>query len=548
MATTTSKAEVLRRALARQAPVLALEAHDAPSAKIVEEAGFDAVWASGLTISITHGVPDLGLLDRSEMLTTVKCINDATTLPVIVDVDDGYGGIRNVIQLVKECEAIGVAAIIIEEKGRTTKANSLDQNAHHSLEEIDVFSAKLRAAKQYQRSPHFLVVARIEALIAGLSVEEALKRANTYTDAGADAIVIHWNKKDPSLVYNFIDQFKDRVPVIVIPTSYSQIPASELASRGVKLVIYANHLRRASITTMRAIAARIRNDERTSEVEAEIASVKDLWNMVGTHEVMAYEERLLRESKAPINALILAAGETKELGRITDLPVALMQINKKSFLEWQAHAYRAVGVEAVGVVTGWRAEKITLPGFTYIKNPDYAKTGIYHTLQKAKKFLTAETLVSYGDIYFSDDPVRRILVELENGQADIVIAVDPNIKYGLVSNDKELVMTEEETSSLGSRMAHLSEKPRVLKVSKKLVGNAIAGEFIGLAGFSKSAITALLLLPESQPETDWRQADLCDALNTLIAQGIQIRAIPAPFWYEIDKTADVLNLLSTSMV
>src|SRR3990167_2649609 len=185
------KAARLRRLLRKKGPILLGGAHDALSAKLIEEAGFDAVWASSFGVSAsTKCLPDANVLTMTEMLEAVKGMNEAVTIPVIADCDNGYGNAINVIRMVKEYERAGIAGISIEDNPFPKKC-SLYPGERQELVDKDEMAGRIAAAKSTQVSPAFFVIARTEALIAGLGMEEALGRAAAYEAAGADAILIH---------------------------------------------------------------------------------------------------------------------------------------------------------------------------------------------------------------------------------------------------------------------------------------------------------------------------------------------------------------------
>ena len=183
-------------------------AHDGLGAKLIGEAGFDGVWASGLEISASYGLPDANILTMTEYLERAVEMNEATSLPVIADCDTGYGNVNNVIYMVEKYEKAGIAAICIEDK-LFPKVNSFIEG-RQDLADIDEFCGKIRAVKNTQKNPDFMVIARVEALIAGWGMKEALKRANAYSESGADAILIHSKKKDKKEILEFCKKFKKK--------------------------------------------------------------------------------------------------------------------------------------------------------------------------------------------------------------------------------------------------------------------------------------------------------------------------------------------------
>jgi phosphoenolpyruvate phosphomutase len=270
-------AAALRELLARPGLVRAVGAHDALGARLGERAGFDAIWSSGLEISASHGVPDADILTMSEMLSVATWMAAAVSIPVIADGDTGYGNAANVAHMVRRYEAAGIAAVCIEDK-TFPKRNSFSPGPQ-TLASVEEFVEKVVAAKNAQSHPDFVVVARVEALIAGLDLAEALRRAHAYADAGADAILIHAKSESPQPILDFLAVWRRPTPIVVVPTTYFRISGAELGEAGAKLVIYANHGLRAS---MRAVAETFRSileTDGTAAVEDRIAPLEVLFEL-----------------------------------------------------------------------------------------------------------------------------------------------------------------------------------------------------------------------------------------------------------------------------
>lgn len=277
------KATALRRQLGGDAVLIVGDAHNALSGILVEQAGFDAAWAGGLGISTVHGVPDASILTMTEYLDAARCINDAISIPVIADCDTGFGDINNVVHMVRKYEAAGIAAVAIEDK-QFPKLNSFIAGGQ-LLAPIDEFVAKIEAAKATQRTAAFMVFARTEALIAGMGQEEALRRAQAYVAAGADAIIVHSKARTGAEIGAFLARWQRRAPVIVIPTTYPDVTAADLQHLGVSMVIYANHAIRAAAKAMAETLAAIVRTGSSRAVEGRIASVADLLHLSGTDQI-----------------------------------------------------------------------------------------------------------------------------------------------------------------------------------------------------------------------------------------------------------------------
>ena len=182
-------------------------AFDAMSAKLVEFHGFDAVWAGSFAISATHAVPDASILTMTEFFDAASNMAETCKIPVIADCDTGYGGPSNVSHMVRKYENAGIAAVCIEDK-TFPKQNSLLENGQNDLISEKEFVAKIIAAKEAKQNKDFMIIARVEALISGAGMNEALKRATAYEKAGADAILIHSKKKTPEEVFEFAESWK----------------------------------------------------------------------------------------------------------------------------------------------------------------------------------------------------------------------------------------------------------------------------------------------------------------------------------------------------
>jgi phosphoenolpyruvate phosphomutase len=273
-----------------------LEAHNGLSAKIVEETGFKGIWGSGLAISAQLGVRDNNEASWTQVLDVVEFMSDTTTIPLMLDADTGYGNFNNVRRLVKKLEQRKVAAMCIEDK-LFPKTNSFINGEAQELAKIDEFAGKIKAAKDTQEDPDFCVVARIEAFIAGWGLDEALKRAEAYSKAGADALLVHSKKSTADDIFDFMAQWKDTCPVVIVPTMYYNTPVEEFQKCGISLVIWANHLLRTSVKAMQNTAAQIYNESSIKSVESEIVSVKEVFRLQDAAELKEAEKIYLPSEK-----------------------------------------------------------------------------------------------------------------------------------------------------------------------------------------------------------------------------------------------------------
>ena len=269
-----------------------MEAHNGLSAKIVEEAGFKGIWGSGLSLSASLGVRDNNEASWTQVLDVMEFMSDATTIPILLDADTGYGNFNNVRRLVRKLEQRNIAGMCIEDK-LFPKTNSFINSEQQPLADVQEFAGKIKAAKDTQQDPDFCVVARVESLIAGWELEEALRRADAYASAGADAILMHSKLKTADQILAFMREWQDRCPVVIVPTTYYNTPTSAYQDAGVSLVIWANHLLRASIKAMQQTAAQIYQEQSISSIEGQVVSVKEIFRLQNAGELEEAEGRYL---------------------------------------------------------------------------------------------------------------------------------------------------------------------------------------------------------------------------------------------------------------
>ena len=277
-----------------------LEAHSGMSAKIVEEAGFKGIWGSGLSISAAMGVRDNNEASWTQVLEVVEFMSDATTIPILLDADTGYGNFNNVRRLVRKLEQREVAAMCIEDK-LFPKTNSFIGGEQQPLADVAEFVGKIKAAKDTQRDPDFCVVARVEAFIAGWGLQEALHRAEAYHEAGADAILMHSKIETAEQVLAFMEEWEDRCPVVVVPTMYYDTPTEVFEEAGISLVIWANHLMRSSITAMQETARKIYEARSLQPVEKEVVPVKEIFRLQNADELKQAEKVYLPQKNGQGN-------------------------------------------------------------------------------------------------------------------------------------------------------------------------------------------------------------------------------------------------------
>ena len=247
-----TKSGLLRAILRRPGLVPMVGAHDALSAKLIEAAGFPLVWSSSFAVSAAQrAVPDVNLLTMTENLEAALFIDEAVAVPVIADVDNGYGNVVNVVRTVREYERAGIAGICMEDNVFPKKC-SLYPGMKRELPSVEEFAGKVRASVDTRQDPDFVVIARVEALIAGWGMKEALRRAHAYADAGADMVLMHSKSKTAAEILEFMRLWDRPTPVVVVPTLYPSVTFEELEQAGVKMVIWANHVLRGAVQGRRS--------------------------------------------------------------------------------------------------------------------------------------------------------------------------------------------------------------------------------------------------------------------------------------------------------
>jgi len=281
----------LRRLLAAKPLVRVLEAHNGLTGLIVETARierdgmqqeFDAIWLSSLTDSTAKGRPDIEFVDLTSRTATIQDILEVTTKPIIFDGDTG-GLTEHFVFHVKTLERLGVSATIIEDKVGLKKNSLFGTDVEQTLAHKDDFACKIWSGKSAQVTDDFMIIARIESLILAKGVDDALSRAHTYIEAGADGIMIHSKDKNPADLFQFCDhyrRFHNQVPLVIVPSAFSHVTEKELRQAGARIVIYANHLLRSAYPAMVRVAQSILEHERARDAESECMSIREILTLI----------------------------------------------------------------------------------------------------------------------------------------------------------------------------------------------------------------------------------------------------------------------------
>ncbi len=533
-----TKARQFRNLLQSEQLEFICEAHNGLSAKIVEEAGFRGIWASGLAISAQFGVRDNNEASWTQVLENLEFMSDATRIPILLDGDTGYGNFNNMQRLIRKLEQRSIAAVCIEDK-LFPKTNSFLKGDAQPLADMHEFCGKIKAGKDAQTDPDFSIIARVEAFICGWGLAEALRRAEAYHQAGADGILIHSALSIPDEILAFKREWGNRCPVVIVPTKYYSTPTEVFRQHGFSMVIWANHMLRAAVATMQKTARALKESEHLLTIEDKVVPVSEIFRLQNAAELMEAEERYLPRGAEGTSAVVLAASRGDELGELTEAqPKTMVKIQGAPILSHIVDAYHAVGIKDVLVVRGYKKEAVNLPNLTYIDNNEFSQTGELDSLLKALQSRTGHfqpTIVSYGDVLFN----KYIPQALCQEQDDCVIFVDSNwqdrASYARLDGFVECTVPN-------SRRAFYA------KVYLKQLGNHIPGTvihgvwmgFLKLSSAATSQINGILLEILADPAN--KNAGIPQLLQELLKRQHPVRVLyTVGHWLDINSLDDVVQ-------
>lgn len=514
-----------------------MEAHNGLSAKIAEEAGFEGIWGSGLSISAALGVRDNNEASWTQVLEVVEFMSDATTVPILLDGDTGYGNFNSARRLVMKLEQRGVAGVCMEDK-IFPKTNSFLRSTAQPLADMEEFAGKIRAAKEAQRDDDFVVVARVEALIAGHGMEEALKRGEAYRKAGADAILIHSKERHANEIFQFKKEWGDRLPLVIVPTKYYTTPTEAFREAGFKIVIWANHLMRSALSAMQVAAKTIFQNQTLVGVEEKVAPLAEVFRLQGENELEQAEKAYLPRGGPVARGIVLAAGPGSELGELVkDRPKAMVPIAGKPILEHILDAYRSANIRELVVVRGYAKDAVKVQGATFVDNDAYATTDELASLAAAKSSLDGPCIVSYGDVLFK----KYVLDELLETAGDFVVAVDSmatpaDVKDATAKTDWAIC------SEPHSRMSMLASNVVLKDVSTDNKAAGITGEWTGILKMSANGAKAVREILGTLSEKELATLKIPDLLKRLVKEGREVRVVyTRGGWLDVDTLGDVLE-------
>ncbi|MFX0069898.1 MAG: phosphoenolpyruvate mutase [Candidatus Hermodarchaeota archaeon] len=530
-----------------------IEAHDGISAIISNETRitnnkgeiieFDGIWESSFTDSASKGYPDADIITIDSRCETLRYILDATNKPVIFDGDTG-GDPTNFEFFVKRLENMGVSMVLIEDK-TFPKRNSLDPECSQIQEDPNRFAIKIRRGKEVITTNDFMIGARIESFISGAGLKDAISRAKIYLEAGVDAIMIHSKDESPRDILEFSKEYNKlseelgyRKPLICVPTTYNTISAQELENHGFNIIIYANHLLRASHRAMKKAAKKILKHGRTIEVESLCTPLEDIFDEVGLSTIKKKDKKYQIES---LQVIIPAAGKDKSF----DIPKSMIQIKNKTILQRQIDVLKKFNLNNIFVIRGFKKRYFDVKEVTYIDNNEYDNSYIVHSLFLAEEYLKNGFLYINSDILFNEYILSKIL----DSSNDIILVVDRSYKYHKHEIDKKLDMVMTKKRPTEHIWQLYDEENEVLRIGKKIKLEDADYEYIGIAYFSKYGAKILRnvyhdCLKNSKGQfheaKNFRMADFMDLIQEIIDRGFTVNIVEVhKGWIEINDEDDV---------
>jgi phosphoenolpyruvate phosphomutase len=516
--TAQTRSAKLRQMLQSAELEFLMEAHNGLSARIVREAGFKGIWASGLSISAQFGVRDNNEASWTQVVDMLEFMADASDLPILLDGDTGYGNFNNMRRLVRKLEQRGIAGVCIEDK-QFPKTNSFLNGERQPLADIEEFVGKIAAGKDTQHDANFSIVARVEALIAGWGMDEALRRAEAYRVAGADAILIHSKLSKPDEIVTFAKEWARRSPLVIVPTRYYSTPTEVFRQAGISTVIWANHLVRAAASAMQTVAKEIFESQTLVNVEDHIVSVNEIFRLQDADEYSAAERIYLSNSAAPRAAVVLAATRGRGLEAMTvERPKVMLPIAGKPLLRWLVDGFKKQNINDITVVGGYRADAIDTAGIKLVVNERYAETGELSSLACAIESLESDAVISYGDLLFRS----YVLRDLVESKADFSVVVD-----SLMSGSSNRTVRDFAYCSRGDDRGLFGTPVLLERVTSAAdAERAPHGRWIGILNVSRAGLAKLKATVKTlRSEPSFDALDMPALLNALIAGGAKIEVL-----------------------
>lgn len=498
------KSTQLRNLIASPSLEFIMEAHNALSAKIVEDTGFKGIWASGLSISAAMGVRDNNEASWTQILEVLEFMSDVTSIPILLDGDTGYGNFNNARRLVKKLEQRQIAGVCIEDK-LFPKTNSFLKGEEQPLADIDEFCGKIKAMKDSQTDDDFVVVSRVEAFIAGWGLREALRRAEAYRKAGADAILMHSKRADLTEIEAFIKEWGGRLPVVIVPTKYYTVPTQRFRDLGISLAIWANHNLRSAIKAMKETSTQILKEETLLNIERNVTPLEEVFRIQGAEELDAAEKKYLKAAEETKNSIIL-----------------VRQSGEQPLIPLQIDELKSSGIRNIVKIGCCHAEQTVCD--------DKKDGGELYSLYEARDMIGDYTLISFGEIIYK----KHVLNELmDDTSADITLVVDPDF-------DRHAARGNFVTAETPYSKLLYSKTVDFKSMTNKPIGVDVHGEFIGLWKISGKGSTMVKQALETlSKREDFEKLTLTDLFNNLQAvYPIAVKYIKGS-WLDLDTYKEI---------
>ncbi len=528
----SSKTKQLRDLIESPELGFILEAHNGISAKLVQQAGFKGIWASGLALSAQFCVRDSNEASWTQVVDMLEFMSDATDIPILLDGDTGYGNFNNMRRLVRKLEQRGIAGVCIEDK-EFPKTNSFIDSGKQALADVDEFCGKIRAGKDSQQDPDFCIVARVEALIAGWGMDEALQRASAYCAAGADAILIHSRQARADEILAFADAWDGACPLVIVPTKYYSTPVDVFRKAGISVVIWANHMIRASVRAMEHVSREIYSQESLTGVEDRITNVDSIFQLQGADELLRAQERYLHKT-GESRALVLAASRGNNLYELTeDRPKAMLNIRGKPLLQRLVDEFKKCAVNDITVIAGYKSDTLDVSGVDMRLNTRFETTGELYSLACARDKFSDDMVIIYGDLLFRS----YILQDLLERDGEIVIVVDSLLdEIGITGTPDYVWCDRPDDRSL------FMQDVRLQRVSeKKTPDDPPYGRWTGMMRVRSQGRAWLdQALDELSTRPGYEQLTLPDLLNELTRKGrpVTVHYING-HWLDVNSVNDI---------
>ncbi|MFQ5445137.1 MAG: isocitrate lyase/phosphoenolpyruvate mutase family protein, partial [Nitrospinales bacterium] len=452
---------------------------------------------------------------------------------------------------VTKLERAGVSAVIIEDKV-FPKRNSLEPGTQQTLESPEVFASKIKRGRNIRLTDDFMIIARIESLIAGTGMEDALERAKTYLKAGVDGIMIHSKSKEPDEILQFTKKYHAllktlnlKIPLVCVPTTYNTITEEQLAAAGFNIVIYANHLLRTSYKSMSEVAKNILLNQRSFEVDPLCAPVRDIFQTVGFLEVKEKDQKEDFNKNIPV--IIPAAGEEQVLTSLLNgKPKAMLEIAGKTLLRRQISSLNNNRLTDITVVAGYGKDKLRAEGIAIVENKDYKNGSMIHSIFTAREKMNNGFIMLFSDILLEDS----IITQLMTCPQDIVLVIDNSIHYHKQEGNKfaDLVISKNKHKRF-QREINFVDENLISNIGQKIVPETATHEFIGLAKFTRNGAEQFIQTYEDcienysgpfQESDDIASFTFNDLIQEMIDRGFSVHYLEIhKGWLEIHNPKDV---------